>query len=166
MHERRGFTGEEAARLLRLKPHQIADLVDRGFLRASVWRGRRGPKGSRLFSMFDLIAIRSAHELIRIGVVGDRLRRACRRLRDLERRRLRRALLLVTHAGEVLHVPNRSELLALLQHQQRPVGHVVLDVERIAQQVETMVDRQGALSAGVGRARSTLAGRMRSRDAH
>jgi hypothetical protein len=143
MSDREGFTGEEAARLLKLKPHQIADLVDRGFLTPSIWRGRRGPKGSRRFSVFDLIAIRSAHELIRIGVVGDRLRRACRRLRDLERRSLRRALLLVTHAGEVLHVPNRSALLALLRHRQRPIGHVVLDVERIAEQVATIVDRRG-----------------------
>ena len=142
MSEKQGFTGEQAARLLKLKPHQIADLVDRGFLRPSVWRGRRGPKGSRLFSKFDLVTIRSVHELIRIGVVGNRLRRACRRLRDLERRGLRRALLLVTHAGEVLHVPHPSELLALLQHQQRPVGHVVLDVERIVRHVETMVDRR------------------------
>ena len=142
MSERQGFTGEEAARLLKLKPHQIADLVDRGFLRPSVWRGRRGPKGSRLFSKFDLITIRSVHELIRIGVVGDRLRRACRRLRELERRGLRRALLLVTHAGEVLHVPHASDLLALLQHHQRPVGHVVLDVERIVRHVETVLDRR------------------------
>ncbi len=140
---RQGFTSEEAARLLKLKPHQVADLVDRGFLIPSIWRGRRGPKGSRLFSLFDLIAIRSAHELIRIGVVGDRLRRACRRLRDLERRSLRRALLLVTHAGEVLPVPHRSELLGLLRHRQRPVGHVVLDVERIVAQVERTVDRRG-----------------------
>jgi hypothetical protein len=139
---KKGFTGEEVARLLKLKPHQVADLVDRGFLRPSIWRGRRGPKGSRLFSLFDLIAIRSAHELIRIGIVGDRLRRVCRGLRDLEHRNLRRALLLVTHAGQVLHVPNRSELLALLKHQRRPVGHVVLDVERIAAQVETMLDRR------------------------
>ena len=133
---RQGYTGEEVARMLRLKPHQVADLVDRGFLRPSVWRGRRGPKGSRLFSMFDLVAIRCAHELIRLGLVGDRLRRACRKLRDVERSGLRRALLLITHAGDVFHVPSRTELIGLLTQRQRPVGHVVLDLDRISAEVE------------------------------
>lgn len=134
--EKKGFTGEEAARLLRLKPHQIADLVDRGFLKPSVWRGRRGPNGSRLFNVHDLIAIRSAHELIRIGLVGSRLRRVCRKLREIERRGWRRAMLLVTHAGEVLHVEAQSQVLSLLKHERRPVGQVVLDLGRISREVE------------------------------
>ena len=140
--QKEGFTGDEAARLLKLRPHQIADLVDRGFLKPSVWRGRRGPKGSRLFSIRDLVAIRSAHELIRIGVVGDRLRRACRLIRDLERRGRRHAMLLITHAGDVLHVPNRSQLGPMLRQRMRPVGHVVLDVERISDEVEKTLRRR------------------------
>jgi hypothetical protein len=140
--DRNGFTGDEAARLLKLKPHQIADLVDRGFLKPSVWRGRRGPKGSRLFSLRDLVTIRSAHELIRIGVVGDRLRRACRLIGDLERRGRRHVMLLVTHAGDVLHVANRAQLGPLLRQRMRPVSHVVLDVERISREVGATVRRR------------------------
>jgi hypothetical protein len=138
---RQGFTNDQAARLLKLRPHQIADLVDRGFLKPSVWRGRRGPKGGRLFSSQDLVAIRSAHELIRLGVVGNRLRRVCRKIRDVERRGFRQAVLLISYAGEILHVPNRARLLALLKNQRRPAGQIVLDLGRLSDEVQRTLVR-------------------------
>jgi hypothetical protein len=51
-------------------------------------------------------------------------------------------MLLITHAGDVLHVPSRADLLSHLTHERRPIGHVVIDLERISQQLESSIVRQ------------------------
>ena len=45
---------------------------------------------------------------------------------------MRRALLLVTHAGDALHVPRARDLVRLVQRTDGPYGHVVLDLRRVS----------------------------------
>jgi hypothetical protein len=105
----------------------------------SVSRGRRGPGGKRRFNRRDLVAIRSGHELIRLGVVGERLRRVCGELRRIERSGMRYAWLLVTHTGDVLHVPRARDVVRLVQRVDGPYGHVVLDLRRLSQDVRRLL---------------------------
>ena len=132
---RQVFTKHDVVRLLDLRLHHLVNFVNRGFLGPSVSRGRRGRGGERLYNVCDLVALRSAQELTRLGLVGQRLRLICRKIRQIERSGMRRALLVVTHAGEALHVPTGRDVVRLIRHAERPFGHLVLDLDRISRDV-------------------------------
>ena len=134
------------------RPYAHVAGLERRFLAPSVSRGRRGRGHQRLFSRCDLVAIRSAHELTRLGVVGTRLRRVCREIRRLERSDTPRMLVLISHAGEARHVPRPRELTSLVQRDDGPYGHVVLDLRRISRDVRRLIRGQ-LVAAGVRRVR-------------
>lgn len=138
------FTVEDVVQLLGVGSHQLRALLDRRFLAPSMSRGGRGRGHQRLFSRCDLVAIRSAHELTRIGVVGARLRRVCYDIRRLERSGMERVLLLVTHTGDTIHVPRARELARLVQRLDGPYGHVVLDLKRMSRDVRRLIRRYPA----------------------
>jgi hypothetical protein len=139
---RQTFTKHQVVRLLGLELHHLVNFVNRGFLAPSVSRGRRGRGGERLFNVCDLVAIRSAQELTRLGLVGRRLRPVCRQIRQIERAGIRRALLVITDAGKAMHVPRGREVLRLLRHAERPVGHLVLDLNRISRDVRRAIPKR------------------------
>jgi len=56
---------------------------------------------------------------------------------------IRRALLLVTHAGDALHVPRGRGLARLVQGADGP-GHVVLDLRRVSRDVRRLLRGDGA----------------------
>jgi hypothetical protein len=136
---RPSFTLEDVVELLGLRLHQLRGLLGRGVITPSVSRGRRGPGGKRRFNRGDLVAIRSGHELIRLGVVGERLRRVCAEIRRIERSGLRHAWLVVTHTGDALHVPRARDLVRLVQRIDGPYGHVVLDLRRLSRDVRRLL---------------------------
>jgi hypothetical protein len=154
---RQTFTKHDVARVLGLRFHHLMNFVNRGFLTPSVSRGRRGRGGERLFNVCDLVAIRSAQELTRLGLVGRRLRPICRKIRQIERTGTRRALLVITHAGEALHVPTGRDVVRLLRQAERPFGHLVLDLDRISRAVRRATRKRsrgrtaGPLDRRVGR---------------
>ena len=148
-----GYTKEQAAQLLGIRLQHILDLVNRRFLVPSVSRGRRGPRGHRLFSICDLVAIRSAQELTQLGFVGQRLRRVCRHIRRIERSGEPRASLLITATGKAVHV-RHGAAGRLLRHAERPFGHLVLDLGRISKWVRQAIrETLGPSTAGRGRRR-------------
>src|SRR5690348_17016916 len=98
------YTVDEVVPLLGLGRHQLRGLVERRVITPSVTTGYRGPGGKRRFSRLDIVAIRSGCELMRLGLVGAGLKRACQTIRRIEEDGLQRALLLITHTGRVLHV--------------------------------------------------------------
>ena len=135
---RPSFTKELAARVLAVRVQQILDLVNRRFLAPSVSPGRRGPRGHRLFNICDLVAIRSAQELTRLGFVGRRLRRVCRHIRQIERSGEPLASLLITARGKSVHL-RHGEAGRMLRHVDRPFGHLVLDLERVSKWVRRAI---------------------------
>jgi hypothetical protein len=139
---RQTFTKHDVARILDLRFHHLANFLSRGLLAPSVSRGRRGRGGEGLFNVCDLVAIRSGQELTRLGLVGRRLRPVCRQIRQIERAGVRRALLVVAHAGEALHVPRGRDVLRHLRQAERPFGHLVLDLERMSRDVRRLL-REG-----------------------
>ena len=144
------FTIDDVVQFLGIGLHQLRALLDRRFLRPSMSRGQRGRGHQRLFSRCDLVAIRSAHELTRLGVVGTRLRRVCREIRRLERSGMHRMLLLVTHAGEAMHVSRPRHLPRLVQRVDGPYGHVVLDLQRMSRDVRRVIRVHRAAKRGGG----------------
>jgi hypothetical protein len=140
---RPSYTLDQVVQILGLRRPQLRGLLERRVIAPSVSRGRRGPGGDRRFNRCDLVAIRSGHELIRLGVVGARLRRVCQHIRRIERSGIRRALLLVTHAGDALHVLRARDLVRLVQRADGPYGHVVLDLRRVSRDVGRLLRGDG-----------------------
>jgi hypothetical protein len=138
---------DQVVQLLGIGLHRLRALHDRRFLTPSMSRGQRGRGHQRLFSRCDLVAIRSAQELTRLGVVGTRLRRFCREIRRLERSGMQRMLLVVTHAGPAIHVPRARDLSRLVRRVDGPYGHVVLDLHRMSRDVRRLIRARPAATS-------------------
>jgi DNA-binding transcriptional MerR regulator len=142
-----GFTAVQAARLTGVPYARLDYWARTGFLRPTIAQSR-GRGHARLYSFRDLVALKTAMELRKLGVSLQALRRVVRYLRKLKglEHPLAQARLVVV-GNDVALVEDEQQLVSMLKAPGQAVWRLILDLPALVAELRREVDRLGRTAA-------------------
>jgi DNA-binding transcriptional MerR regulator len=133
----------QVSALTGIPPRTIREWDERGLVRPSVRpSGGRGRGGERLYSFLDVLALRAAGELRRLGVRGRALTHVAEYLRrspEIDVPVLAHSTLIV-RGGDVLLVRDREVTSTLRAPGQQVMGAVVLSMKPVMEELRRTLD--------------------------